>query len=207
MPKCPHCGEFVSAGQETCFACGQKIRRRRQKQGITTRTVLYAAGGFVLVLAVVFIMIGVGSANKRRTAAKKQEMARVQDSVRKANRAREDTVKVVQAQSKEQQEFIDDLDKQEERLRTVVRDVVGARPSDEQARLMGRAQTELNRLRQVTATLSLATKKEDRDRIKVDIRDGSRQLRSLISDLGRVPKAKPDSAKQQTGSARGAAGK
>ena len=53
----------------------------------------------------------------------------------------------------------------------------------------------------------LATDKVQRERIKTDIRDGSRALRSLISELGRAPKAKPDSTGKKTGSTKGAAGK
>lgn len=28
MPRCPHCGETMAEGQETCFACGQHVRAR-----------------------------------------------------------------------------------------------------------------------------------------------------------------------------------
>ena len=193
MPKCPHCGEPVDAGQETCFACGQKVRRRRRQDARPTNPLIFVGAGAVMLIAAIGIIVAAsGSSRNRAIAVKKAAEERVKDSVRKANRARQDTIKKATEKSQEERDINDELNKQDDRLRSVMREVIKDKPTEEQARLIGLAQSQLGRLRQVAGTMPLATTTEERERIKLSIRDGERQLRGTISDLTRAPKARTE---------------
>jgi hypothetical protein len=191
MPKCPHCGEPVDAGQETCFACSQKVRIRRRRNPRPANPVIFIIPGLAILVAAVALIITASTAGKKNAAlARQRQLERVQDSVRRANRAHTDTAKTLNQKVDDARRLQQDLDKQEARLNGVRQDVVKDQPTADQSRLIAQARSELSRLRQLAATMALATKQTDQDKIRTDVRNGQRRLRDLISELARAPKAK-----------------
>ena len=74
MPKCPHCGEAVTEGQETCFACGQKIRARVRRHERPHNPLVFVFVG-VLLLAVIIgaIIVRAGRAKRMSSEAYRQK--------------------------------------------------------------------------------------------------------------------------------------
>lgn len=187
MPKCVHCGESVTKGQERCFACGQKARARARRGGQPVNPFVFLFAGALLVAGIVgIIVVSSGPAKRARTQGHQQEQARIQDSVREANRARRDTAKAV-ARNQTAAVLTDEIDKLDQRFSLVQQQVIKDQPSPAQTKLVAQIRTEIIRLRQLTFTAT------DRpgpgaDSIKVQVRDGERAVRTLISDLSRAPK-------------------
>ena len=184
MPKCPHCGEQVSVGQETCFACGFKVRagRGRRAKRRVNPLIFVIAGSTLIVLAIV------QSAGRHRKAAAEKaavELARVQDSVRRAN---QDTAKA-RPESKDLTKLNADLDEVEKRFNEVDAAVRRGKVTSDQSRLSTSIRFEINRLRQVAASLPLATKMADQQKIMADVTEGIRKVRSMINDFDRAPRA------------------
>jgi len=191
MPKCPHCGEPVDAGQETCFACSQKVRVRQRRNPRPANPIIFIIPGLAILVGAAALIISASAAGKKNAAlAQKHELERVQDSVRRANRARSDTAKAANQKVDDARRLQQDIDKQEARLNSVRQDVVTGQPTRDQSRLIAQARSELSRLRQLAATMTLATKQADQDKIRADVRNGQRRLRDVISELARAPKAK-----------------
>jgi hypothetical protein len=183
--KCPHCGELVRAGQDICFACGQKVhtRARRATAG-TNPIVALAAAGIILVGGIGIVIALSGSRKHAAAEAQARELTRVQDSVRQANRARVDTTRA-KALDDDLAQATAELNKMEARFTTVQSQVVKDKPSPDQGRIIGQIKSELNRLRQLAATIN-SVPAEQKPALRDDIRDGERLVRDLISDLSRA---------------------
>jgi len=187
MAKCPHCGEVVAKGQETCFACGQKVRARaRRSERPHNAAIFVFAGALVLAGIVGIIVMNSGRAKRARSDVYKQEQARVKDSARAAVQAKRDSARTV-ARNDATAILADEVNKLEQRFEIVRGEVVKDQPSPAQAKLISQIRTEVIRLRQLAVTIA------DRpgsagDSLKAQLRDGERVVRTLISDLTRAPK-------------------
>jgi len=187
MAQCPHCGESVAKEQETCFACGQKVRTRAYRAGQqASPAILILAGGLVLAGIVGVILVSAGRTRRARIAAAEQERAYVRDSVRGAARARRDTAKLA-ARSAAATALTGEIDKLEHRFNLVRRQVIKDQPSPAQTKLVAQISAEIARLRQLGVGVGDQTGSKS-DSVRDEIRDGARTVRALISDLSRVPK-------------------
>jgi predicted nucleic acid-binding Zn ribbon protein len=187
MSKCPHCGEPVTKDQERCFACGQKAhaRVRRVDQPVNPSIFLFA-GALVLVVVVGLIVVNSGRAKRMRSDVQQQQQARVRDSIREATLARRDTAKVV-ARNEADAVLTDEIDKLDQRFSLVRQQTIKDQPSPVQAKLVAQIRAEIIRLRQLAVTVTGQPGPKG-DSIKVQVRDGERKVRNLLSDLSRAPK-------------------
>lgn len=187
MARCPHCGEPVSAGQERCFACGQKVRARARVYRSPVNGLLIAvAAGLVLAGVVGFIIIQSGARSRAAKEHEQAELQRVQDSVRAANRAARDTSRAANRDDLAAG-LAEELARIEQRFNRTRAEVVKGQPSPAQQRIISDFNNEFGRLRGVSMALSGAGPKQ-RDSLSVLLRDGQRRLRTLVSDLARAPK-------------------
>jgi predicted nucleic acid-binding Zn-ribbon protein len=186
MAGCPHCGEVVAEGQETCFACGTKVRARvRRHERPHNAAVFVFAGVLVLAVIVGFIVMHSGRAKRARSAVSDQEQARIMDSVHAAVRAKHDSTQAV-TQNDATAALVDEVNNLEARFDIVRKQVVKDQPSPAQAKLISQISTEIARLRQLTVTIGEQPGPEG-DSLKSQLRAGERMVRTLISDFSRAP--------------------
>ena len=187
VAKCPHCGEVVAKGQETCFACGQKIRARvRRHERPHNAAVFVFAGVLVLAVIVGIIIMFAGRAKRSSSEAYRQKQAQIQEEARIAAQAKRDSARKAagsDATSMLNQE-VNDL---ESRFGLVRQQVVKDQPSPEQAKLISQISAEIAALRQLTAAIASQPGVAP-DSLTGQLRDGERTVRSLISSLSRAPK-------------------
>jgi len=185
MAKCPHCGELVRQGQERCFACGQLLSARRsagRRQPINP--LIFVVAGAVVLIAIVGILLAIPKRGKEiQTRAKRAEMDRIQDSVRQANREQRTAV----SGDKETDRLNNELADLEARFDLVQKQTLGASPTQEQQRLVAQIKTEFAGLHQMVQGLVFVPK-EKKAAAADSVRAGTRQVRTLISDLTRAPK-------------------
>jgi hypothetical protein len=187
MPKCPHCSEPVEKGQERCFACGQKVRARLRRGEKPVNPSIFLFAGVLVVAAIVgIIAVSSGRARRARADIHRQEQTRVRDSARDATLARRDTAKIV-ARNEVAAVLTDEIDKLDQRFGLVRQQAIKDQPSPEQAKMVAQIQTEIIRLRQLAVTAADQPGPKG-DSIKLQVRDGERTVRTLISDLSRAPK-------------------
>lgn len=189
MPKCPHCGEPVAANQERCFACGQAIRSRDLRIEQTTNPLVFIIGGIAVLVAIVAAVIVTINANRRH--AQEMEALRlkqIQDSVRKANRAMLDSARE-QRRTEAEQNLLAQLADVEARFNEVRSQVVKKQPSSQQQFIINKFQAEIVRLRGLANTIGSAPP-DKRRQLQEELRDGTRKLRGLVTDLSRAPKNK-----------------
>lgn len=195
MPKCPHCSEPVAVGQERCFACGQKVRggRRSPRSPLSSRVILMAAA--LVLLGGVGLIIGLSTRPKQRAKqAESEELQRVQDSVRAANRALRDTARS-QRRDEATDRLVVELDRIEDRFVAVKKQVVVGNATPEQQKLISGIQAQLGRMRSLAQGLSGKPQDEAREKTESEVRDGMRDMRAQISQLTRAPRNKPAPAK------------
>ncbi len=187
MPRCVHCGEPVTKGQERCFACGQKARGRRRGGDKPANPFIFLFAGVLAVAGIVgIIVVSSGRGKKAKVEVQQRELARIQDSVRAVNRARRDTVKGA-AQTGAAAVLTDEIDKLDQRFSLVRQQTIKDQPSPAQAKLVAQIRDQIVRLRQLTATVTNQPGSGP-DSTKSLIRDSERIVRDLISDLSRAPK-------------------
>jgi hypothetical protein len=187
MPKCPHCGEQVNAGQETCFACGRKVRARAYRQKRPLNSVVFIIAGVLLAGAIVgIVLVGAGNVRGAKRNLAEQRQAEIRDSVRQAMKAKRDTMKA-RSENVEISALGDEIDKLDQRFNNVRQQVVkDDKPGPEQTRIIGQIRTQIARLRGISSSFELATGAKA-DSLKQQVRDGERVVRALICDLGRAP--------------------
>jgi len=187
MRKCPHCGEAVAEGQETCFACGQKIRARvRRHERPHNAAVFVFAGLLVLGVIVGIIIMNSGRAKRTRSEAYRQQQAQIEEAARAAAQAKRDSARTA-ARNDATGMLVQEVNDLESRFNLVRKQVVEKQPSPSQAKLISQISAEIATLRQLTATMGSEPSAAN-DSIKGQIRDGERTVRSLISALSRAPK-------------------
>ena len=187
MSKCPHCGEAVTEGQETCFACGQKIRARVRRHERPHNALVFVFVG-LLVLAVVvgtIVMIS-GRAKRESSAAYKQAQAQIQEAARAVAQAKRDSARSA-VRNDATGMMVQEVNDIEARFNLVRKQVVEDQPSPAQAKLISQISAEIATLRQLTATMGSQPSAAN-DSMQEDLRDGERTVRSLISSLSRAPK-------------------
>jgi predicted nucleic acid-binding Zn-ribbon protein len=187
MAKCPHCGEVVADGQETCFACGQKIRARVRRHERPHNPLIFVFVG-LLVLAVVvgtIVMIS-GRAKRASSEAYRQEQAQIEEAARAAAQAKRDSARAA-VRNDAAGMLVQEVNDIEARFNLVRKQVVEQQPSPSQAKLISQISSEIATLRQLTATMSSQPSAAN-DSIQEQLRDGERTVRSLISSLSRAPK-------------------
>jgi predicted nucleic acid-binding Zn ribbon protein len=187
MAKCPHCGEPVAKGQETCFACGQKIRTRvRRHERPHNAAVFVFAGVLVLAVTAGVIIMNSGRAKRARSEAKRQEQAQVREAARAVAQAKRDSARAAAQDNAAAMLFLE-IDKLEQRFNTVRKQVVRDQPSPAQAKLISQIRSEVAALRQLVKGID-AEPGPRADSLKSLLRDGQRTVRTLISSLSRAPK-------------------
>jgi len=189
--RCPHCGEPARAGQDRCFACGQRIRggRYRQRRPIEGRIFLFAALALLLVLAGILVALLPGRRDRKTglTPAEKRRLEQVQDSVRKANRALRETLQV-KAPDSDVGRAAAQTDRLGQRFENVKRQVLGEAPTPEQQQLVREIEAALAGLRKLVTEYGGSLTQQRRRELKEEISDAERAANTLISKLTRARK-------------------
>lgn len=187
MPKCPHCGESMAKGQEVCFACGQHVRERAHRFVLPHNPLVLVFAGVLVVGASVGMFV-IASARSRRAAseARMEEQARIEEAARAEVQAQRDSARAT-ARHDAAAALVAEVDDLESRSALVRKQVVKGQPSPAQARLISQLNAEIGRLRQLTAAIA-GQPDAANDSLKAEVRDGLRQVRTLISALSRAPK-------------------
>lgn len=183
MAKCPHCGEVVAAGQETCFACGQKVRARARRARPYNTAVFVLAGVLVLAAIVGMVIMSSGRARQARSEAEQREQARLEEATRAEAQAKRDSARAA-ARNDASAMLTAEVNDLESRFDLVRKQVVKDQPVPAQAKLISQISAEIATLRQLVATIG----DQPDDSLKAELRDGERRVRSLISALTRAPK-------------------
>jgi predicted nucleic acid-binding Zn-ribbon protein len=187
MAKCPHCGEVVVKGQETCFACGQKIRARvRRAERPHNAAVFVFAGLLVVAVTVGIIIMNSGRAKRARSEAIRQEQELRREADRAAAQSKRDSARAV-ARNGASSMLVQEVNDIEARFELVRKQVVRDEPSPAQAKVISQISSELTSLRQLVATME-GQPGPPADSLKDQLRDGERRVRTLISALSRAAK-------------------
>ncbi|MCL6465192.1 MAG: zinc-ribbon domain-containing protein [candidate division WOR-3 bacterium] len=194
--RCPHCGEPVRPGQETCFACGEKLRTRhfRRQQNFDVRIVIF--GVALLVVGLVgFLIVQLGgraavtkdgnrkpikqvSGNKSRKPALKHDTT----SGLSADTIRSVTDAVEVARAKEQ------LERLKKRYETVKGQVLGESPTPEQRDLMALIDRELTLFQRKIGEFAGSLTAQRKQALEKEIAAQQREINNLISKFSRAPK-------------------
>jgi hypothetical protein len=187
MPKCPHCGEAVTVGQEICFACGQKIRARVRRHERPHNPLIFVFVGLLVLAVVVGTIVMIAGRGKRASsAAYRQQQAQIEEAARAAAQAKHDSVRAA-VRNDATGMLVQEVNDIDARFNLVRKQVVDNEPSPAQAKLITQIGAEIATLRQLTATMGSEPSAAN-DSIQEELRDGERMVRSLISALSRAPK-------------------
>jgi predicted nucleic acid-binding Zn ribbon protein len=187
MPKCPHCGEAVTQGQETCFACGQNIRARRRRHERPHNSAVFVLAGVLVMAAIVGIIImRSGRAKRASGEAYRQKQAQIDEAARAAAQVKRDSARAA-VRNDATGMLVQEVNDLESRFNVVRKEVVEKEPSPSQAKLISQITAEVARLRQLTMTIA-GPNDAAGDSLKEELRDGERTVRSLISALSRAPR-------------------
>ena len=177
----------MTAGQETCFACGQKIRARVRRHERPHNPLVFVFVG-VLVLAVLIgaIIVAAGRSKRASSEAYRQKQAQIEEAARAAAQAKHDSVReaVKNGATSALDQEVNDL---ASRFELVRQQVVKGKPGPEQTKLISQINAEISTMRQLTATIA-GRPGAVADSLTGQLRDGERSVRSLISSLNRAPK-------------------
>jgi len=175
----------MPAGRERCFACGRRVRDRgygRERKSANP-LVFIVAGAVVLVSVVTLFILRPKQSAAEAEQKQQAELTRVQDSVRRANVA----TRTGTRRSGEVERLNKDIEKTAFRFEQVREQVVGAKPTPEQEKLIAQINAGLLRMRMQVAAVELADEVR-RKALADSVREGARTVRSFISDLTRAPK-------------------
>ena len=187
MAKCPHCGEVVTKGQETCFAFGQKVRARVRRAERPHNAAIFVFAGVLAIAAIVGIMVmSSGRAKRARNEARRQEQALRRETDRAAAQAKRDSARA-DGRNDAAGMLVQEVNDIESRFELVRKQVVRDQPSPAQAKLISQISSNVTRLRQLAVTLA-GQSGAPADSLKEELRDGERRVRTLISALSRASK-------------------
>jgi flagellar basal body-associated protein FliL len=185
----------IVAGQERCFACGQSVKHgHRMRRSPLSGPIIIGAALLLAAGAVGTVVMLTSHKKQDAKAAQEEELRRVQDSVRAANRAQRETTKTVRRDATTSR-LVRELDEVDDRFQMVKRQVVVGDATPEQQKLINEIQSQLGQLRSAAQGATLKTEGAERDQAEDAVRDGMREVRSTISKLTRAPKNKPAPAK------------
>jgi len=187
MARCPHCGENVTEGQEICFACGQKIRARVHRHQRPHNPLVFVFVGLLVLATIIGIVVMIsGRARRASGEAYRQKQAQIEEAARAAAQAKRDSAR--EAARNDVAGMLDlEVNDLESRFELVRQQVVKGQPGPEQAKLISQIGAEISVLRQLPATIASQPGAAG-DSLKVQLRDGERTVRSLISSLSRAPR-------------------
>ena len=181
MAKCPHCGETMAEGRETCYACGQHVRTRAYRHEHRANPIVIIAACLVVVSVLgVLLFTRAKAARKQAALLAEEEALRVEDSTRRAVHNWQQALRAAE-DDREARSLTAELDDAEARFQSI-RLRVAERPSVQQESIINRFQAELELLRQTIVVLasSADTEKQSlRDSIEV----GKGQVEALMKEL------------------------
>jgi len=187
VPKCPHCGETMTRGQEVCFACGQHIRERGHRGGRPHNPLILVSVGVLAVAAIIGVILMLSArARGASSEARRLEQERVEEEARVAAQAKRDSTRAA-IRGDVAGMLIQEVNDLEARFRLVHKQVVEGQPSPAQAKLISQIGSEISALRQLTAAIA-GQPDAPNDSLKEQLRDGERAVRTLISSLSRASK-------------------
>jgi hypothetical protein len=182
MAKCPHCGETMADGQETCYACGQHVRVRGYRHQRRANPIVIIAAFFAVISVLGILWFTRAKAARTQAALLAEEEAlRVEDSTRRAAREWQDAEKFAE-NDVEARAFYLEFDDIESRFNSV-RLRVAASPSPQQESIIGLADAELALLRRTTVVLASSPDTE-KQTLRDSIQTGMRRLEDLTRELG-----------------------
>jgi hypothetical protein len=182
MARCRHCGEPVAAGQEYCYACGQKARTRgyRAEHRANPIVIIAACLAVILVLGSLWLTRA-NSAKKQAALLEEEEKVRVQDSTRRAARDWLDAQRTA-AKDNEARALTAELDGIESRFQSI-RVRVAEYPTVQQESIINRFVDELALLRYSVVILGSSAETEKQTlRDSIDV--GTRRIEGLTKELG-----------------------
>ena len=182
MARCRHCGEPVAAGQEFCYACGQKARTRAYRHEHHVNPLVFVAAGLAAVLVLGGLWLNRTNSAKKQAALRAEEEAlRVQDSSRRAARDWLDAQRTA-AKDKEALALTAVLDDIESRFESI-RVRVAEYPDVEQESIINRFVDELTLLRNSVVILASSAESEKKA-LRDSIETGTRRIEELTRELG-----------------------
>lgn len=185
--RCPHCGEPVRAGQETCFACGEKLRVQRFRRGQTLDIRIVILGIILVVLGLSgFFAVHlagrktVGKDDKKKPLKKVQV---VQPSLTKTSDTLWQAVDKVEVERAREQ-----LERLKKRYATVKSQVLGETPTAEQGELMAQIDRELSIFQRKIGEYASPITAQPRQLLRKELTAQPREINNLISRFSRAPK-------------------
>ncbi len=177
----------MAEGQTVCFACGQHVRERAHRRILPHNPLVFVFAA-VLVVGAVVGMIVIASVRSRRATneARTAERARVEEAARAEVQAKRDSTRAA-ARDGAAAALVAEVNDLESRFELVRKQVVKGQPSSAQARLISQLNSEMAALRQLTTTIA-SQPDAPNDSLLAEVREGERQVRTLISALSRAPK-------------------
>jgi hypothetical protein len=184
MALCPHCGETMAEGQETCYACGQHVRTRAYRHHHRANPIVIIAAGLaaVSVLGVLWFTRA-KAARKQAALLAEEEVLRVQDSARRAVHDWQEALRVAE-DDREARSLAAELDDAEARFQSI-RLRVAEQPSVQQESIINRFHAELELLRQTIVVLASSADTEKQS-LRDSFQAGKDQAEALMKDLGRT---------------------
>ncbi len=194
--RCPHCGEPVRPGQETCFACGEKLRARhfRRPQNFDVRIVIF--GVALLVVGIVgFLIVQLrGSATVTKEVNRKSIKQVSENKSRKPAFKQDtmggvsaDTIRLVTA-AVEVARAREQLERLKKRYETVKGQVLGESPTPEQRDLMALIDRELTLFQRKIGEFAGSLTAQRKQALEKEIAAQQREINNLISKFSRAPK-------------------
>ncbi len=182
MARCRHCGEPVAAGQEYCYACGQKARTRgyRAEHRANPLVIIAICLMVVAVLGGLWLMRA-NSAKKQAALLTEEETVRVQDSTRRAARDWLDAQRTA-AKDEEARALTAELDGIESRFQSI-RVRVAEYPTAQQESIINRFVDELALLRNSVVILASSAESE-KQTLRDSIHAGTHRVEDLTRELG-----------------------
>jgi predicted nucleic acid-binding Zn ribbon protein len=182
MARCPHCGETIAEGQETCYACGQHVRTRAYRaEHRANPIVIIAACLTVVVVLGGLLLIRAKAARTRVALLAEEETLRAQDSARRAAHDWQNALRVAQNDD-EARALAVELDDIGARFKSVCLRVA-SHPSPHQDSIIGQVEAELEMLRHSVVVLASSPEAE-KQTVRDSIQAGRRRIEDLTKELG-----------------------
>jgi uncharacterized protein YycO len=154
---------------------------------------IIVSAAVILTALVSLVVVQSRAARNRAAEVKKQELLRIQDSVRQANRALQDSIASAAGIGKEVSDLYAEISREEQRFNSTYADMTKGRPTPEQVSQAGMVQSEIIRLRQLVSSLGATVRESERKKTRAEIDEAKARLRRLISEFGSAPRTKTKS--------------
>jgi hypothetical protein len=182
---------MVSEGQETCFACGMKVRLRKRRSGKPVNVVLLVVAGLVVAAATgSFIAIQSGAARRRAAQARTLAQERAQDSLKRAREAVQDSLKSMTSTAQEIGDRTTELRREEQRFEAAYERATQGRPTPGLIQQAGAIRTEISTLRKLITSIGLTFRETERLQIRAKIKEAMDRMNGLIDQIESAPRPK-----------------